>query len=91
MGDTISRGAHIKVTTLGLDDSPKEWTWWEVLFKGLKTLNPHREVKSVFIHIYLFCIIIFLWHIYFSVLALHYKKKIKIFFMCIINPKAPCE
>jgi hypothetical protein len=24
MGDTISRGAHIKVTTLGLDDSPKE-------------------------------------------------------------------
>jgi hypothetical protein len=24
MGDTISRGAHIKVTTLGSDDSPQE-------------------------------------------------------------------
>jgi hypothetical protein len=27
MGDTISRGAVIKVSTLGSDDSPKEWTW----------------------------------------------------------------
>jgi hypothetical protein len=26
MGDTILRGAHIKVATLGSNDSPKEWT-----------------------------------------------------------------
>jgi len=38
------------------NDAPKEWTWWEVLSRRLKTLDPCRKVKSVFIHIYLFCI-----------------------------------
>ena len=38
------------------NDAPKEWTRWEVLSRRLKTLDPCRKVKSVFIHIYLFCI-----------------------------------
>jgi len=38
------------------NDTPKEWTRWEVLFRRLKTLNPRRKVKSVVIHIYPFCI-----------------------------------
>ena len=38
------------------NDAPKEWTRWEVLFRRLKTLNPHRKVKSIVIHIYPFCI-----------------------------------
>jgi len=38
------------------NDAPKEWTRWEVLFRRLKTLNPCRQVKSVVIHIYPFCI-----------------------------------
>ena len=38
------------------NDATKEWTRWEVLFRRLKTLNPHRKVKSVVIHIYSFCI-----------------------------------
>ena len=38
------------------NDAPKEWTRWEVLFRRLKTLNHRREVKSVVIHIYPFCI-----------------------------------
>jgi len=36
------------------NDAPKEWTRWEDLFRRLKTLNPHRKVKSVVIHIYPF-------------------------------------
>jgi len=38
------------------NDTPKEWTRWEVLFRRLKTLDPWRKVKLVFIHIYLYCI-----------------------------------
>ena len=38
------------------NDAPKEWIRWEVLSRRLKTLDPYRKVKSVFIHIYLFCI-----------------------------------
>jgi hypothetical protein len=36
---------------LGSHDAPKEWTWQEVLFRGLKSPNPRWEVKSVVIHI----------------------------------------
>jgi len=55
MGDTISRGADVKAHTQS-NNAPKGWTRWEVLSRRLKTLDPCRKVKSVFIHIYLFCI-----------------------------------
>ena len=42
------------------NDASEEWTRWEVLFRRLKTLNPHRKVKSVVIDIYPFCILFFL-------------------------------
>jgi hypothetical protein len=47
---------------LGSDGALKECTWQEVLSRGLKTLYPHREVKSVVIYIYYFALhrIIFL-------------------------------
>ena len=43
-------------STTESNDAPKEWTWWEVLFRRLKTLNSHPKVKSVVLHIYPFCI-----------------------------------
>ena len=80
---------------LGSDDAPKEWTWQEVLFRGLKTLNPRREVKSVVIYIYLFsfacisfpfciltfshCIIIFPLAYLLFYISNALEKKIKIF------------
>jgi hypothetical protein len=44
----------------------------EVLFGGLKTPNPRREVKLVVIHIYSLALheLFFPLHIYFSALAL---------------------
>jgi len=42
------------------NNAPEEWTRWEVLFTRLTTLNPHRKVKSVVVHIYPFCIPFFL-------------------------------
>ena len=52
----------------------------QVLFEGLKTPNPRREVKSVVIHIYssAFHELFLLKHIHFSAFALHLEKKIKI-------------
>jgi len=94
-GDVISEGAVIKASTFGSDDAPKEWTWQEVLFRGLKTLNPRREVKSVVIYIYLFsfacisfpfciltfshCIIIFPLAYLLFYISNALEKKIKIF------------
>jgi hypothetical protein len=48
-----SQEAHSsRSPSLRSNDAPKEWTWQEVQFDRLKTLNPCREVKSVVIHIY---------------------------------------
>ena len=47
-------------STPNSNDTPREWTRWEVLLRRLKTLNPRRKVKSVVIHIYPFCIPFFL-------------------------------
>ena len=55
MGDTVLRGADVKVHTW-IKWRTWKWTRWEVLSRRLKTLDPCRKVKSVFIHIYLFCI-----------------------------------
>jgi hypothetical protein len=41
---------------LGSDDAPNEWAWQVVLFEGLKSPNPRREVKLVVIHIYSFAL-----------------------------------
>jgi len=30
------------------NDAPKEWTWWEVLFRRLKTLNPRWKLCCLF-------------------------------------------
>ena len=42
MGDSISRGADVKVHTQS-NDAPKGWKRWEVLSRRLKTLDPCRR------------------------------------------------
>ena len=50
---TITRRATIKVSISGSDRCTQRINQTGgVLFRGLKTPNPHREVKSVVIHIY---------------------------------------
>ena len=42
MGDSVSRGANVKVHTQS-NDAPKGWRQWEVLSRRLKTLDPCRK------------------------------------------------